>query len=64
MTHAKLRTAAPDWKALLAGDADLMREIVRAAVQRDAYHGVGPVRRPSKGGRRALLWSRGLERRA
>jgi len=32
MTHAKLRTAAPDWKALLAGDADLMREIVRAAV--------------------------------
>jgi putative transposase len=32
MTRSKLRTEKPDWKALLAGDADLMREIVRAAV--------------------------------
>ena len=32
MTRSKLRTETPDWKALLADDADLMREIVRAAV--------------------------------
>jgi transposase-like protein len=31
-TPSKLRTAERDWKALLAEDADLMREIVRAAV--------------------------------
>ncbi|NLT93125.1 MAG: hypothetical protein GXY02_08375 [Actinobacteria bacterium] len=64
MTRGKLKPEKPDWKALLADDADLMRVIVRDAVQRDAYHGVGLVRRSSKGGRRALLWSRGLERRA
>jgi len=64
MTRSKPRPEKPDWKALLADDADLMREIVRAAVQRDAYHGVGPVRRPSKGGRCVLLWSRGPGRRA
>ncbi|KGO32744.1 transposase [Desulfobulbus sp. Tol-SR] len=32
MTRSKLRLEKPDWKALLADDADLMREIVRAAV--------------------------------
>jgi putative transposase len=32
MTDKKLRTEKPDWKALLADDADLMREIVRVAV--------------------------------
>lgn len=32
MTRSKLRTETSDWKALFAGDADLMREIVRAAV--------------------------------
>ncbi len=32
MTAKKLRTDGRDWKALLADDADLMREIVRAAV--------------------------------
>jgi putative transposase len=32
MTRSKLRTDAKDWKALLADDADLMREIVHAAV--------------------------------
>jgi len=33
MTKAQLRTERPDWKALLTDDADLMREIVHAAVQ-------------------------------
>ena len=32
MTTSKPRTNGADWKALLADDADLMREIVRAAV--------------------------------
>lgn len=32
MTRSRLRTDAREWKALLAGDADLKREIVRAAV--------------------------------
>jgi len=32
MTTRKLRTEERDWKALLADDADLMREIVHAAV--------------------------------
>ena len=32
MTEKKPRTNSSDWKALLADDADLMREIVHAAV--------------------------------
>lgn len=32
VTQNKLRSQDRDWKALLADDADLMREIVRAAV--------------------------------
>jgi transposase-like protein len=32
MTETQLRTERADWKALLGDDADLMREIVRAAV--------------------------------